>query len=144
MVSGLGLRVFNQCLDVSLDRGERRAQFVADVGDEFAAGFLCSLNAGDVVKNDERATGRQGSRIDFEDAAGSEQTGAANAHSRASSAPGRRPAVQDRERSEPADGLAEFQYPPYAASRRWTSAPGLQPLMATTASCMESSMAASS
>ena len=52
---------------------------MADVGDELAAGFLRGLNAGDVVKNDERAAGGQRSGVDFKDAAGSEQAGAAHA-----------------------------------------------------------------
>ena len=52
---------------------------MADVGDELAAGFLRGLDAGDVVKHDQRATRGQRRGIDFEDAAGSEQAGAAHA-----------------------------------------------------------------
>ncbi len=50
-----GIGIFDQRFDVALDGGERRAQLVADVGDELAAGFLRGLDAGDVVEHDERA-----------------------------------------------------------------------------------------
>ena len=52
---------------------------MADVGDELAAGFLRGFNAGDVVKHDQRAARRQRSGVDFKDAAGSKQAGAAHA-----------------------------------------------------------------
>ena len=62
VVSGLRVRVLDQRLHVALDGGERGAQFVADVGDKLAAGFLRGLDAGDVVQHDERAAARAGAR----------------------------------------------------------------------------------
>ena len=52
---------------------------MADIGDELSAGCLRGLDAGDVVENDQRAPGGQWGGIDLEDAAGSEQAGAAHA-----------------------------------------------------------------
>ena len=46
----VGTRIFYQRLDVALNGGQRGTQFVADVGDEIAAGFFCRLNAGDVMQ----------------------------------------------------------------------------------------------
>ncbi len=74
-----GVGIFDERFHVALDGSERRAQFVADVGDEFAAGFLRGLDAGDVVEHDQRAARGQRRGVDLEDAAGSKQAGAAHA-----------------------------------------------------------------
>ena len=76
---GAGMRIFDQRFDVALDGSERSAQLVADVGDEFAAGFLRGLDAGDVVQHDQRAARGQRRGVDLKDAAGSKQAGAAHA-----------------------------------------------------------------
>ena len=60
--------VLDQGLDVTLNGGERGAQFVADVGDKLAAGFFRGIDAGDVVKHGQRSAGRHGNGMDLEDA----------------------------------------------------------------------------
>ncbi len=80
VVSGFGFGVFDQRLHVALDRGQRRAQFMAHVGDEVAAGFFRGLDARHVVQHGQRAAGGQRRRIDLEDAPRRQRTGAAEAH----------------------------------------------------------------
>ena len=80
VVSGLGLRVFDQRLHVALNGSERRAQFVAHIGDKFAPRFLCGLNAGHVVQNGERAAAGQRRCVDLKDAPWRKRTGAAKAN----------------------------------------------------------------
>jgi hypothetical protein len=97
------------------------------------------------VKHGERSTAGQGRRIDLEDA--SRRARELARPKRTSRAPARRftqPAARDRARNEPGGGRGESACLRCAASRRSTSGPGPREVMATTASCMESSMAASS
>ena len=52
---GIVARAVEQRFDVAFDERERRAQFVADVGDEFLAGAFQLLEPGQVVKNEDGA-----------------------------------------------------------------------------------------
>ncbi len=139
-----GVGIFDEGFNVALNGSERRAQLVADVGDELAAGFLRGLNAGDVVEHDQRAAGGQGRGVDLKDAARSKQAGAANAEFAAFER-----AADAGQQLRIADGVDQR-----AAGRSCDPAmrcmtaldQRTEPaeVMATTASCMESSMAASS
>ena len=51
-----------QGLDVSLDGGQRRPQFVRDVGDEVAADAIRAPEVGDVVQHEHRAGRALGAR----------------------------------------------------------------------------------
>ena len=75
----VGMGLLDEGFNVALDGGERSAEFVADVGDEVAAGFLGGFDAGDVVEDDERAAAGQGGGIDLKDAALGKGTGPAKA-----------------------------------------------------------------
>src|SRR5208282_3158849 len=76
---GTGAWILYEGFHVTLDGSKRRAQLVAHVGDEFAAGFLRSLNARNIVQDGERAAGGQRRRVDLEDTARRKQAGAAHA-----------------------------------------------------------------
>ena len=52
---GIAARAVEQCFDVAFDERERRAQFVADVGDEFLARAFELLEPRQVVKHQNRA-----------------------------------------------------------------------------------------
>jgi hypothetical protein len=139
-----GIGILDERLDVALDGSERRAQLVTDVGDEFAAGFLRGLDAGDVVEHDERATGGQWRGVDFKDAAGRKQAGAAHAKlaalERATHA-GQQLRIAHRVDQRAAGReLRSDDACMTALDQRTKPAE----VMATTASCMESSITANS
>ena len=52
---GIVLGAFQQGFDEAFDERERRAQFVADVGDEFLARAFQLLDAGEIVEDEDGA-----------------------------------------------------------------------------------------
>ncbi len=142
---GVRVRVLHQRLHVALDRCERRAQLMAHVGNEIAARFLRSLDARHIVQHGNRAARRQWSRIDLEDASRRERTGAAEAHFPVVAARReRRPAARDRARSGSRGRPARICVPAMRCITAFDQRTCPSGVMATTASCMESSMVASS
>ena len=77
---GVWMGVFDQRLNISLNRSERRAQFVADIGDKIATGTLCGFYARYIVKDGNGAASRQRRSVDLEDAPRSQRTRATVAH----------------------------------------------------------------
>ena len=61
--------MIQQRLDISGDRGKRRAQLMRDIRDKVALNALDLFNAGNVVQDCHRAAARHGRRRDLEDAA---------------------------------------------------------------------------
>ena len=82
-----GIGILDQCFDVALNGSERRAQLVADVGDELAAGFLRGLDAGDVVEHDQRAAEGNGAALTSKTRPGASRLARPTQSSRRSSAP---------------------------------------------------------
>ena len=118
---------------------------MADVGDELTAGFLRGLNAGDVVENDKRATGRQRGGVDLEDPARAQEGWRGPTQSSRRSRAPRTQASSSGSRTEWTSGRPGRSCDPAmrcmtALDQRTKPAE----VMATTASCMESSMTASS
>ena len=136
--------VFEEGFDVAGDGGERGAQLVGDVGDEVAAGFLSALDFGDVMENGDGSAIGGGRGADFKGAAGDDGDGAADAD--AALAEGGVDAAEDLGVANADDqGLPAAGGP--GAMRCMTEFDQLTwplALTATTASCMESSRAASS
>ena len=70
---GIVLGAIDEGLDVAFDEGQRRAQFMADIGDEFLSGVFELFETREIVKNEQAAMGPRigGSDeggIDLEDA----------------------------------------------------------------------------
>ena len=137
--------VFEEGLDVAGDRGERSAEFVGDVGDEIAAGFFGALDFGDVMEDGDGSAIGRGRGADFKGAARDDGDGAAAAD--AALAEGDVNTTEDL-RGRACSSTRELcRGGRPGAMRCMTELDQLTwPLAftATTASCMESSRAASS
>ena len=75
----LGAEV-EQGFGVSLNRSQRSAEFVRDVGDEIAAGFLDALGLGEIAKHGDGAAIGQRGGGDIEGAARNDGGGAGRLH----------------------------------------------------------------